>query len=81
MDESINEKALSLAKQIQQNNQSSLTANLLLAKVYLRIPTGLRQAEVFLRICLELDANHHEVVYLLAKVLCQKGDYKGAIEM
>ena len=81
INENLHQKALVLAKQLQQNNKDSLYANLLLARVYISISSGKSQAEVYLRKCLEMDPHHTETVYLLAKLLYDKTNYKEAIEM
>lgn len=81
MNESLPQKATTLASHIQHHNPSSVYANLLLAKVYLGIPTGMKQAELVLRKCYAMNSGDEEVVYLLAKVLYEKGDFKGAVDM
>lgn len=74
-------KAMTLASQLQKNNPQSVYANILLARVYMVLPTGLYQAEAYLRKGLNIDPTHREACYLLAKLLYGKGNYKGAIEM
>ena len=81
LDEGMHPKAMTLATQLQRNNPHSVYTNLLLARVYLSLPTGHYQAENYLRKCLEIEPTQREVVYLLAKVLYGKGDYKQAIDL
>lgn len=81
IDESMTAKALSLAKSIHRNNPDHLYANLLLAKVYLAIPTASKQAESLLKKCYEENGGHAEVGYLYGKVLAERKEYKRAIEV
>ncbi|KAK8821833.1 hypothetical protein WA556_002278, partial [Blastocystis sp. ATCC 50177/Nand II] len=81
IDESMTAKALSLANSIHKNNPDHFYANLLLAKVYLAIPTAAKQAESVLKRCHEEKKTHAEAGYLYGKVLAERKDYKRAIEV
>lgn len=81
IDESMTAKALSLANSIHKNNPDHFYANLLLAKVYLAIPTAAKQAESVLKRCHEEKEMHAEAGYLYGKVLAERKEYKRAIEV
>ena len=72
---------MTLATEIQTANPSSFYANLLLAKVCLKLPNVAWQAEKYFKKCYEMDNKNHEVIYNLASIRYQKGDYTGAIEL
>lgn len=81
LEESMFQKAMTLAQQIQQANPDSFYANLLLAKTALSVNDNKRLAETLLKKCHSERPLHLETSFLLAKVFYDRKEYSKAIEM
>ena len=81
LEESMFQKAMTLAQQIQKSNSDSFYANLLLAKTILSVNDNTRLAETLLKKCHEEQPLHLETSFLLAKMHYDRKEYSKAIEM
>ncbi|KAK8806206.1 hypothetical protein WA171_007291, partial [Blastocystis sp. BT1] len=81
LEESMYQKAMTLAQQIQKSNPYSFYANLLLAKTALSVNDNTRLAETLLKKCHEEQPLHLETSFLLAKIHYDRKEYPKAIEI